>query len=166
MDYVCCYRAPKGTKLDSVVDTTMPSLPPKGTKPWQLWEDFKTTRAALQTYCPTAMPVVVRFENLPNTIMGLCSKRPSRFVIRLNALMREPQAVETLVHEWAHALAWNYSLDWLVKHESPEVFEMASHDAAWGCAYSRTWRVHLATMNAIAQEEINAAYGKEHKQVS
>ena len=58
--------------------------------------------------------------------------------------MPENVAVETLLHEWAHALAWNFSLDQLAR--APDVdreeFERASHDEAWGCAYSRVWRAY------------------------
>ena len=45
----------------------------------------------------------------------------------------------------AHALAWNYSLDRLAKTHGldPLEFERASHDEAWGCAYSRVWRAYL-----------------------
>lgn len=59
--------------------------------------------------------------------------------------MNEGQAVETLLHEWAHALAWNYSLDRMARDPDVdrELFEAASHDEAWGCAYSRVWRAHM-----------------------
>ena len=75
---------------------------------------------------------------------GECVRRPERFVIRLNTKMDQNMAIETLLHEWAHALAWNYSLDRLAR--MPDVnqneFELASHDEAWGCAYSRVWRAY------------------------
>jgi hypothetical protein len=48
--------------------------------------------------------------------------------------MGEPQAADTLCHEWAHALAWNYSLDRLAKTPGldPVEFERACHYEAWG----------------------------------
>jgi len=66
-------------------------------------------------------------------------------VVRLNDAMGEPQAVEVLCHEWAHALAWNFALDRLAKapDTTDEEFQAASHDEAWGCAYSRVWRAYL-----------------------
>jgi hypothetical protein len=69
-----------------------------------------------------------------------------RFVIRLNDQMGENQAIDVLLHEWGHALAWNHLLDRLAKSAdtSPEEFEQASHDEAWGCAYARVWRAYLA----------------------
>ena len=66
-------------------------------------------------------------------------------MITLNADMNEHDAVETLVHEWAHALSWNLVLDRLSRQDSvdPQDFQEASHDEAWGCAYSRVWRVYI-----------------------
>jgi Zn-dependent peptidase ImmA (M78 family) len=98
------------------------------------------------------MPVVVRTAWLPDTILGQCIRRRQRFVVRLNENMGEPQAVDTLCHEWAHALAWNYSLDRLAKTPGvdPVEFERASHDEAWGCAYSRVWRAYLEVGRAEA----------------
>jgi hypothetical protein len=87
----------------------------------------------------------VRASWLPKTGLGQCVRREKRFVVQLNRDLGEPQAVEVLCHEWAHALAWNFSLDRLSKLRGldPVVFERASHDEAWGCAYSRVWRAYL-----------------------
>jgi hypothetical protein len=109
------------------------------------WQEFKGVLAGLRDQCPTAMPVVVRTSWMPDTILGQCIRRRHRFVVRLNDQMGEPQAVECLLHEWAHALAWNFSLDRLSKLPGldPAVFDRACHDEAWGCAYSRVWRAYL-----------------------
>lgn len=87
------------------------------------------------------MPVVVRMARLSETILGECCRRQRRFVIRLSDRMGESQAIDILLHEWAHALAWNHLLDRLAKspQTSPEEFEQASHDEAWGCASARVW---------------------------
>ncbi|MCE9629448.1 MAG: SprT-like domain-containing protein [Planctomycetia bacterium] len=94
--------------------------------------------------------MVVRAAWLPRTTLGECVRRPQRFVVRLNMAMSESMAVETLCHEWAHALAWNYSLDKLARQAdvSPQEFDLASHDEAWGCAYSRVWRAYVAISEA------------------
>jgi len=109
------------------------------------WDAFRVTVASLREYCPAAKPVVIRTAWLPITILGECIRRRERFVVRLNRDMDEPMAVETLCHEWAHALAWNYSLDRLSKMPGvdPAAFDRACHDEAWGCAYSRVWRAYL-----------------------
>lgn len=109
------------------------------------WGEFRKILVGLREFCPPAKPVIVRTSWLPPDILGECRRGPSRFVIRLNNQLRQDQAIETLLHEWAHALAWNYSLDRLARTPgvSPEVFDRASHDEAWGCAYSRVWRVYV-----------------------
>lgn len=109
------------------------------------WIIFKRVLAGLRRYCPVAMPVVVRTSRLSSDILGRCARRKTRFVIALNANMNEHDAVETLIHEWAHALSWNLVLDRLSQQDSvdPQDFQEASHDEAWGCAYSRVWRVYI-----------------------
>jgi hypothetical protein len=106
------------------------------------WHSFAATLAYLREKCITAQPVIVRTSWLPPDTLGECVRRKRRFVVRLNRAMNEGQAVETLLHEWAHALAWNYSLDRMARDPDVdrELFEAASHDEAWGCAYSRVWR--------------------------
>ena len=112
------------------------------------WTDFKATLADLRRHCPAALPVVVRMAGLADTILGECVRRRKRFVVRLNHSMGENQAIDVLLHEWGHALAWNYSLDRLSRTPGidPAEFEQASHDEAWGCAYARVWRAHLEAL--------------------
>jgi len=109
------------------------------------WRSFAATLRCLREKCVTAQPVIVRTSWLPPDTLGECVRRKERFVVRLNRAMTEVQAVETLLHEWAHALAWNYSLDRMARDPDldRELFEAASHDEAWGCAYSRVWRAFL-----------------------
>ena len=59
---------------------------------------------------------------------------------------------EVLCHEWAHALAWNFSLDRLAKTPgiNPVEFDRACHDEAWGCADSRVWRAYLDVIREAA----------------
>jgi len=110
--------------------------------PW--WPECRAVMGTLRFTCPPAMPVVVRTARLPANILGNCARRPRRFVIQLNRYLTDEQAVETLLHEWAHALAWNFSLDQLAKAPGiqPDEFDRASHDEAWGCAFSRVWRAY------------------------
>ena len=64
--------------------------------------------------------------------------------MRLNQDMTQDAAVETLCHEWAHVMSWSFWLDRLARQldVDPAEFERASHDEAWGCAYSRVWRAY------------------------
>lgn len=112
--------------------------------------EFRRVVSRLRELCPTGKPVVIRTAWLPPTTLGECIRRPSRFVIRLNNRLDEQGAIETVLHEWGHALAWNYSLDSL--STQPDVdrdeFERASHDEAWGCAYARVWRTYAVDILA------------------
>jgi hypothetical protein len=110
-----------------------------------VWREFQAVLAGLRRKCPPALPVVIRASWLPETILGQCLRREKRFVVQLNRALGEPQAVEVLCHEWAHALAWNFAVDRLINapDTDPVAFERACHDEACGCAYSRVWRAYL-----------------------
>jgi hypothetical protein len=73
-------------------------------------------------------------------------------MVLLNRELKEPPPVEVLCHEWAHALAWNFTLDRMSRTPGidPVEFDRASHDEAWGCAYSRVWRAYLDVMQEAA----------------
>lgn len=116
------------------------------------FDEFRQVLGTLRAVLPAAKPVVVRTSWLAPDLLGQCVRRPSRFVITLNRDLREGQAIETLLHEWAHALAWNYSLDSLAKKPTlePGEFERACHDEAWGCAYSRVWRAYLTPAKGLS----------------
>jgi hypothetical protein len=116
------------------------------------WREFQTVLAGLRRECPPALPVVIRASWLPETILGQCLRRDKRFVVLLNNKMDEPQAVEVLCHEWAHAVAWNFAVDRLINapDTDPVEFERACHDEAWGCAYSRVWRAYLDVIREAA----------------
>jgi hypothetical protein len=144
MPLICCYRATNRGALAEKTD----AAPMTKRQRDRLWKEYTHTLQWFRAFCPAAMPVVVTFSTFPGAILGQCLRRPTRFLIRLNDQMGEPQAVDTLVHEWAHALAWSYSLDSLAK-AAPAVFEAASHDETWGCAYSRVYRARTAAAQAF-----------------
>jgi hypothetical protein len=106
---------------------------------------FKKVLAHLRETCPAAKPVIVRTGWLPSGNLGECIRRPERFVIRLSDKLNEALALETLLHEWSHAIAWNFTLDALARNPDVdrEKFEAEAHGEAWGCAYSRVWREYL-----------------------
>jgi hypothetical protein len=142
---LCCHRSgPAGTPTASSRGGTSVALRFSFLRR-PGWTIFRTVLAGLRKHCPAAMPVVVRTSWLSSDTLGRCARRKARFVIALNANMNEHDAVETLIHEWAHALSWNLVLDRLSRHDSidPQDFQEVSHDEAWGCAYSRVWRVYI-----------------------
>ena len=116
------------------------------------WREFQTALTGLRRECPAALPVVVRASWLSKTVLGQRLRRDRRFVVLLNEEMGEPQAVEVLCHEWAHALALNFAVDRLINtpDTDPVAFQRACHDEAWGCAYSRVWRAYLDVIREAA----------------
>jgi hypothetical protein len=129
------------------------------------FDHFREVLRALREHCPAGKTVVVRAAKLAPTTLGECGRRASRFVIRINNRLGEREAVETLLHEWAHALAWNFTLDRLARKldVDPAEFQQAGHDEAWGCAYSRVWRVYgemIAVTNAGVQNARRSAVGR------
>lgn len=145
MDILCCQMV----GFRGSVDNGATLLPPPKNR-LDGWKEFKHTLDWLKMGCPTAMPVVVRFALLPETMLGNCTRRERRFVIKLNDRMGEHQACDVLVHEWSHAMAWSLSLDALAnrKDTNPAEFELLCHDETWGCAYSRAWRVYTQSLAA------------------
>jgi hypothetical protein len=120
-------------------------------------DTFRALLGHLRESCPAGKPVVVRTAWLDQDTAGECSRRAERFVIRLNRDLDEQMATDTLLHEWAHALAWNFRLDKLARagKTSSEEFQSAAHDEAWGCAYSRVWRAYLARISDVQGEHLH-----------
>ncbi len=83
----------------------------------------------LTAKCPPATPVKVRRVRTPKDIDGDCDHRPTYFYVRINRTLSEHEAIDTLLHEWAHALSWHTSGD--------------DHNVEWGKAYSRVYRIFL-----------------------
>lgn len=101
------------------------------------YKDYKMLVSVLKNKCPLAYPVSVR--RLPlSDVDGDCILEKKKFYIRINKDIPESSAIETLIHEWAHARAWNHLHDSL----DDEEFEERSHDASWGVAYSEVYKVY------------------------
>lgn len=101
--------------------------------------NYKYVVSVLKKHCPLAYPVSVRRAIMSNRLDGDCHKYKKKFFIRVNRNLDENAAIDTLLHEWAHARAWNHLLD---SAETAESFESFSHDASWGVAYSEVYRVY------------------------
>lgn len=90
---------------------------------------YRKVVSLLKSKCPTVLPVSVRRTKLPKGHDGICQVKESHFLIRIDRNLKEHEAIETLIHEWAHAIAWP-------KCE-------AQHSDEWGKAYSRVYRLFL-----------------------
>jgi hypothetical protein len=84
----------------------------------------------LRAACPADLPVNVRRTKMSDALDGDCSFRKEQYHIRVNRTLPEHEAIETLLHEWAHAVAWDRCHD-------------DDHCDEWGKAYSRIYRAFL-----------------------
>jgi hypothetical protein len=103
---------------------------------------FAFALAALREHLPTPFPTAVLTSKVPPNIDGFCVRRPSKFVIQLDRRLTCEAAVQCLIHEWAHARAWNHRIDQTDPTTlSPEEFEGLCHGPEFGAAYAEAWRL-------------------------
>jgi len=100
------------------------------------YQNYRRLIRLLRQQCPAAFPVTVRRVRLRGKD-GDCSKKDSRFLIRINKELEEGGSIDALLHEWAHARAWNHLHDTCDHSE----FEKRVHDASWGVAYAEVYRI-------------------------
>lgn len=93
----------------------------------------------LKKHAPAAYPVSVRRKMLPKQLEGMCWKESKKFCIHICTKLDEARAMDVLLHEWAHAIAWNNLLDSV---KTDEEFHRLSHGPEWGVAYSKVYAVY------------------------
>lgn len=86
---------------------------------------------ALRTLCPVwRYEVAVRRCKMPAGDDGDCRQLDGkRLLVRVSKTLEEGVALETLAHEWAHAMTWD------IEHE-----RSVSHSPYWGVAYAECYR--------------------------
>jgi len=102
---------------------------------------FSKYRALVNTlkkHCAPAYPISVKRVKLPKKLEGRCWKSGKAFCIEIDKTLDEARAMDVLIHEWAHARAWNHMLD----TADDETFNRLAHDAAWGVAYAEVYCVY------------------------
>lgn len=107
--------------------------------------DFWLTVDGLTNLLPPAFPVDVQVVRLGASRAGDCVRVRSRFKIRISSSLDLDGALETLCHEWAHALAWNHLDDKMGRSRkiSRADFQEFSHGPQWGCAYSTVYVTYV-----------------------
>ena len=90
-------------------------------------DTLKQATLVLKTLVPLPYPVSVRRARTKDA-WGDCELKsdPPRFHIRISRSIDEGAAIETLVHEWAHARSW-------LEHTQ-------DHGPYWGVAFSECYQ--------------------------
>lgn len=117
------------------------------------YKNYRQLIKFLKINSPLAYPVSVRRCVMSQSLDGDCQKYKKKFFIRINRDLPENVAIDTLIHEWAHARAWNHLLDSMNEDER---FEDFSHDATWGVAYSEVYRIYqkLVSESYVPSEDL------------
>ena len=90
---------------------------------------FQALRDALKKSNPTIC-VSVRRLSLPDSLCGDCRRKSDHFLIRINAKKNEQVQLDTLVHEFAHAMSF---LEWE---------ESGQHGPIWAQAHLQCYHVY------------------------
>jgi hypothetical protein len=99
---------------------------------------YQSVLKMLKADCPAAYPVSVRRVKL-SQFEGRCWKQGKQFHVQIDRRLDENRAIDVLIHEWAHARAWNHRLD---AADTDEAFNKLAHDAAWGVAYAEIYSAY------------------------
>lgn len=85
---------------------------------------YKAARI-LKSISNAGMPIHIRRVKMKG-LDGSCEERDSYFLIKINKSLNENHAIDVLLHEFAHADAWDKDTD--------------MHGKNWGLSYSRIYR--------------------------
>jgi hypothetical protein len=91
-------------------------------------QTFRRFIGLLKKECPPSLPVKVRRVKTSKTLDADCQRKEGYFLIRIDRDLAEHEAIEALVHEWAHTLVWENTRE---------------HTNEWGKAYSKVYRILL-----------------------
>lgn len=74
-------------------------------------------------------PLVIRRVKLKSSLDGQCEIKDDAFYIKINRILSENYSIDVMIHEVAHAVAWDKDTD--------------VHGPNWGKAYSKVYRLFL-----------------------
>lgn len=92
-------------------------------------KEYRKVVRLLKQKFPLEFPVNVRRLQL-SKLDGDCQLKNNSFLIRIDRDLEEHEAIEVVIHEYAHAIAWDRCHNDL-------------HCDEWGKAYSRVYRCFL-----------------------
>jgi hypothetical protein len=91
--------------------------------------DFRKAVSICKKFSKCTCPIYVRRSKISDNLDGYCTKLTNRFEIRINRQLPLYVSVDVLLHEVAHAMAWDKDID--------------DHGDNWGKAYSKIYRIFL-----------------------
>jgi hypothetical protein len=94
---------------------------------------------------------------------GDCCVVRGKFQIRVSRELNESEAVDVLLHEWAHALSWEACVGKAAKSRSISdyEFERLAHGPKWGLAFSRVYLCFTSEIALTLQAgDLNAAVAR------
>ena len=98
--------------------------------------EYKSLLKILKARIPLAYPLDCRRAKLDDDTHGWCCRKGKKFIIRINRNLKEDLVIETLIHEYAHAISWNHLND------DMDSEDLMWHGPAWGVAYSQVYQVY------------------------
>jgi hypothetical protein len=120
---------------------------------------FRRVVEHLKQLLPPNRPVfVLTGRHLPRKD-GDCSIVGRKFRIRISRELGLSQAVDVLLHEWAHALSWDACVGKTANSRkvSDYEFERLAHGPKWGVAYSKVYLCFLYDIEpCVLAESLNA----------
>ena len=80
---------------------------------------------------PTQLPINIHTCKTEKDILGTTTCTREKFIIKIHPGMNFSMKIDTLIHEWAHAISW-----FGAGHEE-------EHPDDWGLAYAKIYRTFL-----------------------
>lgn len=100
---------------------------------------FDKVLRELRKRCPVQAPVRIAVKDLKKQkLCGCCTayidddQNIQHFLIELDSNMSLSAAIDTLLHEWAHAM-----------DKEKNGLPTEPHRNSWGACYAQTWRAYL-----------------------
>jgi len=99
---------------------------------------FRKALGILKKASNSKLPIKVRRVHL-NGLDGCCEERNTYFLIKINKNLSESHSIDVLIHEIAHADAWD------------KTGEDDIHGDIWSICYGRLYRIWEKTIDAENQ---------------
>lgn len=121
--FSACCSVPRAPALPVVVQATTAGFNQ---------EQFNQTVRALQEKAGLDDTVVIVMQQIDGPYWGRTSWVQDHYQILIEVRQPHQGVMDTLIHEWAHAMVW-----WASREDPPP------HDALWGVAYARAYRAAM-----------------------